>query len=127
MKTQCLPFHDIPHTSRLFLDYLSYIPSARNFYPRSPMFPEWVKDEAGRVRYDNGRREAVSAILERQNREFGSGAKTHANLDRLRRGALAAVTGQQVGLFGGPLFAILKALTAVKLAEEATAAGHRRS
>jgi bacillithiol biosynthesis cysteine-adding enzyme BshC len=46
-----------------------------------------------------------------------------ANIDRLRRGALTAVTGQQVGLFGGPLFSIFKALTAVKLAEQATAAG----
>ena len=123
MKTQCLPFAQIPHTTRLFLDYLSYSPAVREFYPRSPMFPEWVKDEAGRVRYDDERRQMVSEILERQNRKWGAGAKTLANIERLKRGALTAVTGQQVGLLGGPLFSIFKALTAVKLAEQATAAG----
>ena len=123
MKTQCLPFSQVPHTSRLFLDYLSYNSTVREFYPRSPLFPEWVKDEAGRVRYDDIRRRMVSDTLENQNRNFGAGAKTFGNIERLRQGALAAVTGQQVGLFGGPLFSIFKALTAVKLAKQATAAG----
>lgn len=123
MTTQCLPFPQIPHTTRLFLDYLSYSPAVRDFYPRSPLFSEWIRDEAQRVSYDDTRRAEVSEILERQNREWGARAKTFANIDRLRRGALAAVTGQQVGLFGGPLFSIFKALTAVKLAEQATAAG----
>ena len=123
MKAQCLPFSQIPHSSRLFLDYLSYTPSVRGMYPRSPAFTEWVQAEAQRVVYDAARREAVSGILERQNRAWGASAKTLANVERLRRGALAAVTGQQVGLFGGPLFSIFKALTAVKLAEEATTAG----
>ena len=121
MKSQCLPFHQIPHTTRLFLDYLSYTPSVRSFYPRSPIFSEWMKDESQRVVYDGARRGKVSEILERQNRIWGASPKTLANIERFRRGALAAVTGQQVGLFGGPLFSIFKALTAVKLAEEATA------
>ncbi len=123
MKTQCLPFSNVPHTTRLFLDYLSYTPAVCEFYPRSPLFPEWANDEAGRVRYDDARRRKVSDILERQNREWGSSPKTFANIGRLRDGALVAVTGQQVGLFGGPLFSIFKALTASKLAEQASAAG----
>ena len=123
MKTQCLPFSQVPHTTRLFLDYLSNSPTVREFYPRPPLFPEWVKQEAGRVHYDDARRQKASNTLENQNRNFGAGPKTFANIERLRQGALATVTGQQVGLFGGPLFSIFKALTAVKLAEQATAVG----
>jgi len=123
MKSQCLPFQQIPHTTRLFLDYLSYATSVHGFYPRSPIFSDWVKDESQRVAYDAARRTKVSGILERQNRAWGASAKTLANIERFRRGALVAVTGQQVGLFGGPLFSIFKALTAVKLAEQATASG----
>src|SRR5580658_1274489 len=123
MKSHCLPFQQIPHTTRLFLDYLSYTPSVRGMYPRSPIFSEWVKDESQRVVYDGTRRAKVSEILERQNRAWGASAKTLANIERLKRGALTAVTGQQVGLFGGPLFSVFKALTAVKLAEQATADG----
>jgi bacillithiol biosynthesis cysteine-adding enzyme BshC len=123
MKAHGLPSQQVPHTSRLFLDYLSHAPSVRDFYPRCPLFSGWVKDESQRVVYDAVRRGTVSEILERQNRAWGASPKALANIDRLRRGALTAVTGQQVSLFGGPLFSLFKALTAVKLAEQATAAG----
>ena len=123
MKAQCLPFAQIPHTTRLFTDFLAYSPSVQPFYPHSPHFSEWLKPQATTVQYDPSRRERVSAILERQNKSWDASPQTFANLARLRQGAAAIVTGQQVGLFGGPMFAIYKALTAVKLAEEATAAG----
>jgi bacillithiol biosynthesis cysteine-adding enzyme BshC len=123
VKAQCLPFTQIPHTTRLFTDFLAYSPSVQPFYPHSPHFSEWSKAQASALRYDPSRRERVSAILERQNKSWDASPQTMANLSRLRAGAAAIVTGQQVGLFGGPMFSIYKALTAVKLAAEATAAG----
>src|SRR5271156_2780400 len=123
VKAQCLPFAQIPHTTRLFADFLAYSPTVQPFYPRSPHFSEWSKAEGSALQYDPSRRGRVAAILQRQNQACGCSPQTFANITRLRQGAAAIVTGQQVGLFGGPMFAIYKALTAVKLAEEATAAG----
>jgi uncharacterized protein YllA (UPF0747 family) len=123
VKAQCLPFAQIPHTTRLFADFLAYSPAVQPFYPHSPHFSEWSKAEGSALQYDPSRRERVGAILQRQNQACGCSPQTFANITRLRQGAAAIVTGQQVGLFGGPMFAIYKALTAVKLAEEATAAG----
>lgn len=123
MKAQCLPFSQIPHTNKLFTDFISWKPSVHDFYSRPPYIAEWLKDEAAKVSYDPVRREKVCNVLERQNKSWKASAKTIENIRRLRSGALAAVTGQQVGLFGGPLFSIFKALTAVKLAEEAASAG----
>jgi bacillithiol synthase len=123
VKSECLPFSQIPHTTRLFADFISDHAKVQQFYPRSAHFNEWFKDEASRLTYDATRRQQVSAILERQNRSWGASAKTLENIARLRVGASAVVTGQQVGLFAGPLFAIFKALTAVRLADEASQAG----
>jgi bacillithiol biosynthesis cysteine-adding enzyme BshC len=123
VKSECLPFSQIPRTTQLFSDFLSDHSKVQSFYPRSAYFNQWMKEEAGAVRYDTGRRERVSAILARQNEAWGGSAKTLENIRRLRAGAAAVVTGQQVGLFGGPLFSIFKALTAVKLAEAATQNG----
>ena len=123
MKSHCLPFRQIPHTTKLFADYLSWSPSILPFYSRSPHFAEWVKDEKSAASYDTERRQRVAGILERQNKVWGASSKTLQNIARLRDGASALVTGQQVGLFGGPLFSFFKALTTVKLANEATSAG----
>jgi bacillithiol biosynthesis cysteine-adding enzyme BshC len=121
VETECLPFSSIPHTTRLFNDYLHHFDRVKQFYARPPLNQDWWPDEIKKINYPDERRQAVAAILERQNREFGAGEKTLANMDRLRQGAAAVVTGQQVGLFGGPSFCILKALTAVLMAEKAGA------
>ena len=121
VETECLPFSSIPHTARLFDDYLHAFDRVKQFYARPPLSQDWWADEIQKIQYPAERRQTVAAILERQNREFRAGAKALSNIQRLREGAPAVVTGQQVGLFGGPLFCILKALTAVIMAEKAGA------
>ncbi|HEV7554430.1 MAG TPA: bacillithiol biosynthesis cysteine-adding enzyme BshC, partial [Kofleriaceae bacterium] len=59
---------------------------------------------------------AVADVLAEQNSRLAPSPARDANLAALRRGAAAVVTGQQVGLFLGPLYTIYKAATAVVLA-----------
>jgi len=121
LETECLSFSSIPHTTRLFDDFLHHFERVKQFYPHPPLSQDWWLEEITKIQYPAERRRAVAAVLERQNREFGAGEKTLSNIERLRQGAAAVVTGQQVGLFGGPTFCILKALTAVIMAEKAGA------
>ena len=121
MDFECLAFSSIPHTSRLFQDFLHHFQRVQTYYARPPLDDSWWSEEKQRIDYPAERRQAVAAILERQNREFGAGEKTLANIERLRQGAPAVVTGQQVGLFGGPLYCMLKAVTAAVQAEKAGA------
>ena len=68
-------------------------------------------------------RERVTRVLARQNQALGASTAAMENIERLRRGAFALVSGQQVGLFGGPLLSILKAAHAVRVARDLTEQG----
>lgn len=63
--------------------------------------------------------------LEVQNARFGASAAREAHLRALGKGAAAVVTGQQVGLFLGPLFTVYKAATAIRCARALSAEGGR--
>ncbi len=118
----CIPFSSIPHTTKLFSDYLSYAPELRPFYPHAPE-AGLVASRAAAVPAGTKIHAQVADVLERQNRAWGAGEKTLANIQRLREGAHAVVTGQQVGLFGGPLLSLLKAASVLALAKQMESAG----
>jgi bacillithiol synthase len=118
-EASAIPIQDLGATA-LYKAYLAHDERVRNWHPHAP-FGTFAPPSA--AQYPDERRQAVAAILEDQNRAWGASDQTFANLKRLRAGAAAVVTGQQVGIFGGPLYSILKAVTAIKLAEEQTRNG----
>jgi bacillithiol synthase len=122
MECRALPFRQLPHQSKLFLQFLDNFSSVSNFYGHPPTLAA-IKKVARSLNYPRERRAEVSAILREQNAGFGAGEATRENLERLAKGAVAVVSGQQVGLFSGPAYAIYKAVSAIQIAQEVTRAG----
>ncbi len=120
MEPECYPSSIVPHTSRLFVDYTESAEPLTPFFSTAPTSKGWIS--AGR-KLSAEHRGRLADLLAVQNASFGGGSVTAANIERLRAGASAVVTGQQVALFGGPLYTLLKAATAIARAREATEAG----
>jgi bacillithiol biosynthesis cysteine-adding enzyme BshC len=106
----------------LYNAFLTDFPRVSEFYFHSPNM-NGISESVGQVRIEDSVRRGVVEVLRIQNETFGGDEHTFRNLDRLRDGAVAVVTGQQVGLLGGPAYSVYKALTAVHLARELTAKG----
>ena len=119
-----IPFRRIPHHSEIFLDYLDLSPAALRFYARPPSL-ESLESAAHQIcaRFQTPRRQ-IARVLKRQNEGFGSSPRTMQYIRDLEDDrCVAVVTGQQVGLFTGPLYTPYKALTAIRIAEELRARG----
>lgn len=120
MSTECYPVSVLPHVTRLYRDYLAMSEEAEvsRWYGANPFDGKWMNREllAGTDRH------ALADALHAQSVAFGAGSLALANIEKLRSGAKAVVTGQQVGLFGGPLLTLFKAATAAARAAQATRA-----
>ncbi len=121
MNGACIRHSEIPHSTRLFTDYLYDFERVSRFYQHAPRLAS-VPAAAQAIHFEPTRRQALVDALREQN--AGSGSATQNHLDTLAQpGTVVVATGQQVGLYGGPIFAIFKALTAAKLAQELTSQG----
>jgi bacillithiol synthase len=108
-----IPFGNLPSMSALFLDYVADWNRVRTFYPRDYSLESIIAFARERPRPDTAHRRRLCDALAEQQRAWGG---TTASLERLSEGAVAVVTGQQPGLFSGPFYTILKAITVIKLA-----------
>src|SRR5215467_13228369 len=112
-----LRFDRIPHTTRLFTDFLYNYDRVARFYPDYGRNAAPLAGRAIQIARGSFDRDGVADALDRINRRAGSSDLTFENINLLRRpDSVAIVTGQQAGLFTGPLYTIFKALTTIKLA-----------
>lgn len=125
-STECYPI-SLLHPTRLYQDFLNLETDQETATPEAPIRGWYGAIPTGQRWLQSSPPAQVNAFaladaLEAQSRTFDASSATLANIDLLRAGARAVVTGQQVGLFGGPLLTLLKAATAIARAAEATRA-----
>ncbi|MDQ2835025.1 MAG: bacillithiol biosynthesis cysteine-adding enzyme BshC [Acidobacteriota bacterium] len=144
MSVECFPITVLPHVSPLYRDFLALADtpgdaSIRRWYGAAPFTSGARRPRSSSSEAENQlpihwtasgeqaartpqHANALADLLEEQAALFHASAAAIANIDKLRSGARAVVTGQQVVLFGGPLLTFLKAATAIARAREASAA-----
>jgi bacillithiol biosynthesis cysteine-adding enzyme BshC len=113
-----LDIRRLPWIKPLVVDYAFDHARVAPFFAGDPRDPHAWREAITRTRSHKRDRDAIASIVAAQQSRRGAPADAVAAAARLRNPeTVAVVTGQQAGLFGGPLFTLLKALTAVQLAE----------
>lgn len=110
-------FSDIPGNHNLFLDYLYEFENVKDFYKNDFHNKEEYSGIFHRISESHDHsREALSQTLKVQYQGFNPSAKTQKNISALGdKKTLAVVTGQQLGILGGPLYTFYKLMSAIKL------------
>jgi bacillithiol biosynthesis cysteine-adding enzyme BshC len=113
-SSDCFSIDVVPGLSRLFKDFCAGESGVKPFYSSLPRDTRWQTRSPLPAHWNE-----MVEVLASQN----CGAGAAPVLEALKAGAGTVLTGQQVGLLGGPLFTPFKAATALARARRATAAG----
>ena len=111
-------YSSLPGFSNLFLDYCQRNPGILSFFGSDFDLPGSFPKLSQTLSHRSYHREGLVEMLLSQNERWGIDTATRENIEALRNPASAVViTGQQVGLFLGPLYTIYKIITTIRLAK----------
>lgn len=109
------------HFPRLFLDYRDGVKGIQELYFSHYNHFEDIEDKYSWLidNFPEENRQVLVQDLIKYNTSLEASAETLENIEKLRDSQTVVVaTGQQAGIFTGPLYTVYKAITAVKLAEQ---------
>ena len=116
MNINSIPFSDLPFT-KLFQDYISNFEKLASFFETNPFDESEIKKKIESCSFQGNRKQTVE-FLKKYNHQFDADDDVITSIDKLLDDqSLVVVTGQQLTLYGGPLFTIYKILTAISYAK----------
>lgn len=111
-----IDFSQIPGMSQLFVDYVNNFEKVKNYYETNFRDENTYEEIFSKISNENGPK--LYDIIKNQYKNQKFSEKTKSNIELIKNeNTIAVITGQQLGLMGGPLYTIYKIFTAVKLSE----------